>query len=43
MDAEMERRLAGRAAPQSGLITRKQLLAIGFTDRQIQGRIGNED
>ena len=37
MDAELERRLARRAATQSGLITRKQLLAIGFTDRQIDG------
>ena len=37
MDAELERRLARRAASQSGLITRDQLLAIGFTDHQIKG------
>ena len=41
MDAELERRLARRAASQSGLITRRQLLAIGFSDRVIQGRVGN--
>jgi hypothetical protein len=29
MDAALERRLARRAATQSGLITRKQLIAIG--------------
>jgi hypothetical protein len=36
MDAEIERRLARRAASQSGLITRPQLLAIGLTDHQIK-------
>jgi predicted transcriptional regulator of viral defense system len=41
MDAELERRLAGRATPQSGLITRRQLLACGFSDRMIQGRVCN--
>ena len=41
MDAELERRLAGRAAPQSGLITRKQLVAIGFTDHQIRSRVSS--
>ncbi|MEO5837885.1 MAG: hypothetical protein ABIQ73_14330 [Acidimicrobiales bacterium] len=41
MDAELERRLAGRAAPQSGLITRRQLLAVGFSDHQIRGRISS--
>ena len=39
MDAELERRLAGRAASQSGLITRQQLLKIGFTDHQIRSRV----
>jgi predicted transcriptional regulator of viral defense system len=39
MDAELERRLARRAASQSGLITRAQLLSIGFTDHQIIGWI----
>ena len=39
MDAELERRLAGRAAPQSGLITRRQLLSIGLSDRQVDGCI----
>jgi very-short-patch-repair endonuclease len=39
MDAELERRLARRAATQSGLITRQQLLAIGLSDRQVDGCI----
>jgi len=39
MDAELERRLARRAATQSGLITRKQLIAIGCSDRQVDGCI----
>ena len=39
MDAELERRLARRAASQSGLITRQQLLKIGFSDHQIRGRV----
>jgi len=41
MDAELERRLARRAASQSGLITRPQLLAIGLTDRVVAGHIRN--
>jgi hypothetical protein len=41
MDAELERRLAGRAASQSGLITRAQLLSIGFTGHQVKGCVGN--
>ena len=39
MDAELERRLARRAASQSGLITRQQLIAIGCSDRQVDGCI----
>ena len=39
MDAEFERRLARRAASQSGLIKRQQLLAIGLSDRQVDGCI----
>ncbi|MEO5567382.1 MAG: type IV toxin-antitoxin system AbiEi family antitoxin domain-containing protein, partial [Gemmatimonadaceae bacterium] len=35
----LERRLARRAASQSGLVTRRQLLAIGFTDHQIRSRV----
>ena len=41
MDAELQRRLARRAASQSGLITRLQLLAIGFTTHQVKGCVGN--
>jgi len=41
MDAELERRLARRAASQSGLVSRRQLVAIGFTDHQIKGRVAN--
>jgi very-short-patch-repair endonuclease len=41
MDAELERRLARRAKSQSGLITRTQLLAVGFTDHQIYGLVGS--
>lgn len=39
MDAELERRLARRAASQSGLITRRQLLAVGLSGRQVDGCI----
>src|SRR5512134_3715962 len=37
MDAELERRLARRAASQSGLITRSQLTSIGLRVGQIDG------
>lgn len=39
MDAALERRLARRAASQSGLITRPQLLAIGLSDRVLAGHV----
>lgn len=35
MDAALERRIARRASSQSGLVTRRQFLDIGCTDRQI--------
>lgn len=41
MDAELERRLARRAASQSGLITRRELLKIGFTEHQIRNRVNS--
>ena len=41
MDAELERRLARRAASQSGLITRTQLLGMGLTAHQVKGCVGS--
>ena len=41
MDAKLERRLARCAASQSGLITRQELLKIGFTEHQIRNRVNS--
>src|SRR5687767_14478979 len=41
MDAEIERRLARRAASQSGLVTRTQLLGIGLSAHQVKGCVSS--